>query len=367
MVNLFQDKTRNLHFTRNYQTMGFKPIKYQGKTLKLHKAIISPDFNDKTVLVRNHWDYVEMWLQREGHENANTYWSQAKNFYEASINTPNTASPLTLYYSFLNATKALLTVKGVPFVEQHGATGTIQAGNTNLKNEIIKFHPNGILSSLCSYFGESCNNEQYSIKDLFYNLPFIHRCFNLTFPTNYPEIYIPIINPHFVIMDKSHKAWLVAELGSNYANQHIVNKIIPMGYERDNGIEDRFIIRKRTRFDWYRSGANTQNNFSKLTAYHKNIRRDIQYIFGSNTLWYLKRRGQPNTIDRNSLTIMFASMHRLSELARYQPTVLYRHFELKQNWLLAEFIKGAPFEFIDQIACEMTNQNFMQPSVRFPS
>ena len=58
-------------------------------------------------------------------------------------------------------------------------------------------------------------------------------------------------------------------------------------------------------------------------------------------------------------------MHRLSELARYEPFVLVNHFKLTQNWLLTEFIKGAPIEFIDQISCEITNQNFMQPAVRY--
>ena len=347
--------------------MAFQPIKYNSKKIKLHKAIVSPDFNNKTVLVRNHWDYVEMWLQRKKHHKAIEYWGQAKSFYEASVDIPNTAAPLTLYYSFLNATKAMLTVKGINFVEQHGAKGRFRTGNTNLNNEIITFQPNGILSSLCNYFDEPCNKEQYSLKNLLYNLPFIHRCFNLTYPTHYPEIYIPIVNPHFVILDKGHKAWLCAELSGNYANSHIINKITPMSFEKDNGVTNKFVIRKRTRFNWYRSGANKSDNIKNITKYHKNIRRDILYILGSNTLWYLKRRGQPNTIDRHPLTIMFAAMHRISELARYQPTVLYRHFEMKQNWLLSEFIKGAPFEFIDQIACEMTNQNFMQPAVRYPN
>lgn len=347
--------------------MPFKPIKYNGKSIKLHKAIVSPDFNDKTILVRNHWDYVEMWLEREGHVEALRYWVQAKNFYEASIDTPNTASPLTLYYSYLNATKALLKVKSIPFREHHGASGAINAGNTNLKNEIITFRATGILASLCRYFGETCNNETYSLQKLLYNLPFIHRCFNLTYPTGFPEIYIPIVNPHFVLMDDSHSAWLCAELTENYANKHIINKITPMGFEHDIGVTNKFVIRKQRRFDWYRSGPNMAHNIESLGRYHKNIRNDIQYIFGNTTLWYLKRRGQPNTVDRHPITIIFAAMHRLSELARYQPTVLHKHFDMKQNWLLSEFIKGSPFEFIDQISCEITNQNFLQPAVRYPS
>lgn len=347
--------------------MGFKPVKHNSKGVRLHKAIISPDFNDKTVLVRNHWDYVEMWLQKERQIEALKYWKQAESFYHASLTIPETASPLTIYYCFLNATKALLTVKKKAFAEQHGATGKIQPGNINLQNEIITFHRNGILSGLCSYFGENCNAEQYSLKDLLYNLPFIHRCFNLTFPSGYPEIYIPIVNPHFVIKDNTKYAWLCAELSDNYKNQHTLNKIIPLGFERDLGVPDRFIIRKKKRFDWFRSGNKRSTNTIRLTNYHSKLRKNIQYIFGANTLWYIKRNSQPHCIDRHPLTIMFAAMHRLSELARYQPTILHRHFELKQNWLLSEFIKGSIMEFTDQIACEITNQNLMQPSVRNPN
>jgi len=218
---------------------------------------------------------------------------------------------------------------------------------------------------LCNYFGESGCNE-YSLKDLLYNLPFIHRCFYLTFPSGYSEIYIPVINPHFVAKCRSNEAWICAELPENYSNQYIINKISPMGYEKDEGVKDKFIVRKKKRFDWYRSGNERKNNIIKLTTYHEKIRKDFQYIFGSNTLWYLKRHTHPKAIGRHPLTIMLASMHRLSELARYQPTVLFRHFELKQNWLLSEFIKAAPIEFIDQISCEITNQNFMLPAVRQP-
>lgn len=344
--------------------MGFKPIKHKSKIVKVHKAIVTPDFNNKTVLVRDHWDYVEMWLQKEKKKKALMYWRQAESFYKASTTIPETASPLTLYYCFLNATKALLTVKNIPFKENHGASGKIQDGDTNLKNEEIKFHVNGILSSLCGYFNEPCNNDEYSLKDLLYNLPYIHRCFTLTFPTGYPEIYIPIVNPHFVIKDNSNKAWFYAELTGNYANQHSLNKIKSAGFEHDIGVKDRFVVRKKKRFNWYKSGANKSTNVERLTNYHKALRKDIHYIHGAETLWYVKRKDGNNCIQRHPLTIMLASMHRLSELARYEPTVIFRHFELNQNWLLSEFIKGAGIEFVDKIACEITNQNLMTPAVR---
>jgi hypothetical protein len=347
--------------------MGFIPIKYKNKTIRLQKAIISPNFNDKTVLVRNHWAYVEMWLKKEKQLDALMYWKQAENFYKASLNISDIASPLTIYYTFLNSTKALLKVKGKSFAERHGTSGKLQDGNTNLKKELITFHRNGILSSLCDYFKEPCNSEQYSLKDLLYNLPYIHRSFNLTFPSKYPELFIPIVNPHFVIKEDSNEAWLCAELPQNYRTKYVLNKLLPIGYERDNGIETRYIIRSKKRFNWHRSGSNKEHNLSSLTNFHHKFRKSIQYVYGANTLWYIKRSDMSNCIDRHPLTIMFAAMHRLSELSRYQPTVLHKHFELKQNWLLSEFINGAAIEFIDQIASEITNQNLMQPAIRMPN
>lgn len=54
--------------------MAFIPIKYKNKTIRLQKAIVTPNFNDKTVLVRSHWDYVEMWLKKEKQLDALMYW-----------------------------------------------------------------------------------------------------------------------------------------------------------------------------------------------------------------------------------------------------------------------------------------------------
>lgn len=348
--------------------MTYSPIIFKGKVIKLHKARVTPNFNYKTILVRNHWDYVEMWLGKNTKaKQALTYWMQAKHFYYASQSLPNVSAPLPLYYSILNATKALLLHKGVAFKDEHGAHGKFTKGNTNLQNELITYHKSGVLSSLCSYFGEACNNESYSLKDLLYNLPFIHRSFNLTYPTGYPEIYIPIINPHFVIKEGSHEAWICAELSENYANGFVLNHLKEIGYERDAGVEKKFVIRKTKRFYWYKTGPDKRNNITELTKYHNSVRKDIHYIFGGNTLWYLKRKKVKHAIDRHPITIIFAAMHRLSELSRYEPVLLHRHFELKQNWLLSEFIKGVQLEFVDQIASEITNQNFMPPSIRIPS
>ena len=333
------------------------------KPVGLHKTFKSPDFNSKTVLVRDHWDYVEMFLKRKQLNEASFYWVQAKEFYKASLDLPNTSSPLTLYYCFLNATKALLTVKNSVFTHRHGVAGQTVAGNTNLANEQITFHRAGILNSLSTYLEDpnTASKHEHSFKDLLYNLAFIHSAFSLTYSSHYPEIFIPIVDPAFLKDATNGEIYMSFQTTGNYANGHTVNKIKPIGFTRDktSNNESAFVFISDNHFKWSSQRQYRSKNIQTLTDYHKANRRHLQYISGTSTLWYIKRTSVANVIDKHPLTIMLACMHRLSELARYEPLTLANHFKRPQNWLLTEFIKGAPMEFIDQISCEITNQNMM--------
>ena len=341
------------------------------KPINLHKSFKTPDFNSKTILVRDHWDYVEMFLKRKKLNEATFFWSQAKEFYKASLDLPNTSSPLTLYYCFLNATKALLKVKGIDFADRHGVTGETVEGNTNLENEQFIFHRAGILNALSTYLEDpnTTMRHQHSFKDLLYNLPFIHRAFSITYTAHYPEIYIPIENPTFLKDNATKEIYLSFNTTGIFANGHISNKITPIGFTKDKkrSNENTYLFISNNHFGWSSQKEYKNRNIQRLSDFHKTNRRSLQYIFGPSTLWYIKRTNGLHIIDKHPLTIMFTCMHRLSELARYKPLTLANHFNLSQNWLLSEFIKGAPMEFIDQLSCEITNQNFMQPALRFHS
>ena len=80
---------------------------------------------------------------------------------------------------------------------------------------------------------------------------------------------------------------------------------------------------------------------------------------------YKKRFAQQFTyIKRNSLTLIFAVMHWMSELVRYNPQKFEKYMESKQNWLLHEFIEKALYQFIDEISCEITHQEIMSTGYR---
>jgi len=340
--------------------MAFKEIEYKGKALSIHKAITHPHFDEKTVLVTDTWDYVDLWLRRSKQDEARFYWQQARSFYEATKELPKTAAPLTAYYCFLNATKALLIAKGSKYGDQHGVSGFTVAGRTSLSNEKVKFKTGGILAALCTHLGEGANGEIYTLADILYNLPYVHRAYDLTYASA-NELFLPISEPRIVQSTKTHEAWFIAALTGKFATKQSLGKL-PPSFEQEltNTGSSTFLIRRKDRFDW-RPKQKTAS-IDRYRNYHKLLRKHIFYIAGPQRLWYLKRGGNiPAIIPRTSMTLTFAAMHRLSELSRYTPDRLSKHFECQHNWLLSEFIESAPAQFIDEISSEMTGREFMSP------
>ncbi len=338
--------------------MANRPIEVGGKLLTVHKAVTEPHFGEKTILVTDTWDYIALWLKRHHHTEARFFWDQARSFYAATLGLPKDSSPLTAYYCMLNAVKALLLVKKVKFSDRHGVTGSTIGQKSSLSNEIVQFKPGGILAEMCRHLGEVANNEQYSLRDLLYNLPFVHRAFDLSVESS-PELFVPIRNPRIVRSRTTNEAWFCADLEGRYATLNTLKRL-PSYFERDNGESGRFVIRSKKRFNWVPSQKTA--SLKRYVAYHRGLRQDLSYIHSPQRLWYLKRSGNVRGyISRSTMTLSFAAMHKLSELARYAPQSLDKHFDGRYNWLLSEFIAIAPIQFLDEVSCEMTGQEFMPP------
>ena len=348
--------------------MPAKQITLGNKRLAPQKAVMHPDFRSKTVLVADTWDYVKMWLKRKRKEEALFFWEQAAQFYEATLQLPNTAAPLTAHYCFLNAVKTLLKVHGITVAEFHGVSGSSSSERAYLSNEFITFRRSGVFAAFCQHLGESASGQQYSLKDILYNLPYIHRAYILTFSSR-PELFIPIRNPIYVKKLRSTEAWFCAEISDKrYANQHTINKL-PADYEQDNSpdlLEDgKVVVRRRNRFQWRHGKPQHSGNLQRLTNYHRTVRKNVFYIHGTSPLWYIKRGAGPDgMIDRSTITLTYAAMHRLSELARYNPMLLDKHLNSQHNWLLSEFIVTARVQFINEISSEITGQEFTIPGRR---
>lgn len=340
--------------------MSFVNIQLNGKPISIHKAIEKPNFNSRTVIVSDTWQYVSLWLKRHQQKKALFFWEQAKSFYDAASLLPNTSRPLPSYYFMLNACKALLIAKSKTFTDRHGLTGETKLSKLSLSNEIIEFKASGVFSSLCHYYSKPIGGEKYSLKDILYNLPYIHRAYCLTFPSS-KELFIPIKNPRFVRKNRSDESWFCFDLEGRYATDKILSSI-PKKFEKDLGVNDKYVIRFKKRFKWQYSHSHKKRNLSNLTSYHKKIRDNIFYINSQQRLWYLKKHySNCAIVNRESLVLTFAAMHRLSEIARYTPDYLFKHLESRHNWLLSEFIQRGNSQFLDEISSEITGEEAMIP------
>jgi len=340
------------------EAMPAHQLHIAGKEVRLHGCLIAPDFRAPRVLCSDPWDFVALWLKRAHQPEALFYWEQARHFYDASLALPEVSSPLTSYYCFLNATKALLAAKGIPIVESHGVGGRAEDGHKSLSNEIVDFQGSGILPALCSYLAEPNNaGKSFTLKQLLWQMPFIHRAFCLSYKGS-TELFIPLLDGCFMRRDGSQEAWFQARVHPRYLNAH-TERVIRPGFEKIVRADVAY-IRRRRRFRW--SGRDIENSISQFTVYHKQIRRRIVPIYSNENRWYLKKSvsGHDDLVN-SQLVLMFAAMHRLSELSRYDPMALAAHFNVNHNWLLSEFIRTSPGQFVYSMASEITGLEFIRP------
>ncbi|TVL47444.1 YaaC family protein [Shewanella algae] len=346
-----------------------RPSAHYGKwPLRIYRPSISPSLESKVILTDSTWQYVEIFLKKNcDSSDAVFYWQQAKNFYEATKHLDLVSKPLTTYYCFLNATKALLECKKVNYHFSHGVSGKVVDGHKRLKNELVRFQVRGVLSGLCNYLEEPVtpesqerNFEEYNLKDILYNLPFIHRAYQSTY-TNQAEIFIPVLNPRIVHDKHQKKCWLELQLEPEHSTATTLGRMIGYSLDPLYKNDEFYTLRRNKKFKW-NAPRNTPDHASKnrLDNYIKNRRTEFAYIYSANDLWYVKRKDLTSSsiISRSTLPLTYAAMHRLSELARYEPQSLRTHLEKEASWLLSEFIEKSIVQFVDQISCEITGNEF---------
>ena len=344
--------------------MPNEPLRHDARQLKLKKATVAPDFEARTVLAADPWDYVDLWLRRNSREDARFYWAQARDFAKAGTGLALASRPLLAYYSMLNATKALLEVNDIDFADRHGVGGRRNEKGRGLPAEIVEFSKGGVFGALVQLLGESASEEkeEYNLKQLLYNLAWIHRAFCLTYRSA-PELFVPLESPGFSRRKGSTEAWFRARVATRDKIM-LTGKRMPPQFEWDEGDESGQTIRETSRFRWDDANEGPEN-FKRLAKYLQKIRKRVVYIHSSQWLWYLKRNvASEDVVDHSSKVITFAAMHRLSELARYNPDLLAKHLDASHNWLLSEFITVSVRQFTDEIASEITGMDFMVPGLR---
>jgi hypothetical protein len=233
-------------------------------------------------------------------------------------------------------------------------------------NEGVRILTKGVLPSLSSYYGETESTTTHSLHELFFNMTFIHRTYCLTY-TAQREMFLPVADCRYVRETNGKQAYLTASLSADLEPRRTMN-ILPSSFVRDASSDDPRAIRSTASVSCSKSTNPTATDLSNLIRLHREIRGELCYINGPQTLWYVKALvAGPRRLSRQPPTMVLAAMHRLSEICRYRPLELASHLAGQKNWLLSEFIQMSPLQFIDEIASEITGCQFLVPNVRAPS
>jgi len=347
--------------------MAIIPIKLGGRELGPHKAVVDPLLNSRSVLTNSPWTFVSLWLKRNGRTRALFYWEQAEEFHRASIGLPIRSAPLLLYYCFMNVAKALLVAKGMAFDEGHGvrARATPPGQRRTFPNEAILIRPRGILPSLAAYYGETETSRTHTLQHLFFNMVFIHRTYCLTYSSQ-KEIYLPLANCRYVYDSKTKHVYFKANIEKDFPYKTGI-RMLPPSFVAAPEIDER-AIRSVAFLAWRRPGRPSEANIHELSVFNRALRKELQYINGTQALWYLRSPvAGPGQLNRQLPTLILGSMHRLSEICRYHPLQLDAFLAGQKNWLLSEFIEMSAVQFIDEMASELTGHQFLVPNVRAAS
>ncbi|GLK78102.1 hypothetical protein GCM10008171_33560 [Methylopila jiangsuensis] len=338
-------------------------IRISDKVVRFPRATISPDFDEKRIIASSPWEFVSLWLRQQGKEDACIYWEQAKAFFDSARDLPVHSAPLPLYYAFLNAAKALLQSNNVPYTEYHGVTGLdLRTGvrpRIRIDNEGIKIRNGGFVPALIQHLGEIEAQKQYTLGDILSNLPFIHRAVAVSYSRG--ELFLSIRNPRYV--HQNGQAWFRADLPDEHTHGQTLGTI-PNTFQT-SAYQGTTRLESVAKFAWSGARRPTNADIDALKNFHRTIRLDVHYITSDKPLWYLKRNlAAYAMIRRYNITLMFLSMHRLSEIARYKPKELIHLLRGNRNWIIYEFVKVARNQFLDEIAAEITGYEISPAGVR---
>ena len=225
----------------------------------------------------------------------------------------------------------------------------------------IEIKNKGVMPALSLYYNEKELRKKDSLQELFFNMPFIHRTYCLTYKSQ-TEMFVPLTDCAYGYDAATRQAYFTANLSKDFASKRIINRL-PLSIIA-NPSAGPTAIRSQASVSFLKPKNPTPADIHNLSGLHQELRGDLYYINGAETLWYTKAiTSGPQRLARQCLTLVLAAMHRLSEICRYQPMSLASHLSGQKNWLLSEFIDMSSAQFVDEIASEITGHEFLIPNI----
>lgn len=305
------------------------------------------------------WDYIiKIHSLKRGRISGNflpTLLEQAKYFYEAAEKAPMKSQPLLYYYSFLNIAKIVININypcGKTIEYYHGIETKVNE-TTTLENAEVSFKQytglGGSKISVAKEFlqmmGDSIRVPQVTkVKDLLASCVGVHRTYSETF--NQKETFYRLENIQSIKrtaktityesnvkgIDDVVMASLISSRNYNISKKEEDGKKLYVFKEEYNMADYNVaLIRWRTLANQIRQ---------------KGI---WSYTDGNQFRLYISK----DAVSLSSPSIIYCLMFFLGSVTRYHPYFFESILNAKEQWLVSEFLRTQPMQFMYMVTSQM--------------
>lgn len=304
------------------------------------------------------WDYI-IKMYKKKKRNTQTFLKslleQAKYFFESAEIAPIKSQPLLYYYSFLNLAKIVIAMEkdyDESKVYYHGIRTKVTSTTTffDANVELLELNPRviSVANEFCKIMGDNFSAYPYSIKfaDSLKACVAIHRTYCETFGDS--EEYFRLDD---VKLEKEGHELIFSGKVHN-ANRRVLTSLTNLHYPvtEENG---EYIFKAIQTMPHYNVTRKEYYNLSsKLKSYGL-----WSYLENEGTRTYLST----STTMRFSMeSMIYVSMFFLGSITRYHPYLFDKILNEEQVWIVSEFLKTLPRQFLYLVASKVTGMNVLK-------
>jgi len=294
---------------------------------------------------------------------------QSRYFYEAAETAPIKSQPLLYYYSFLNLVKVVinvnsLTIYGSTTIYNHGVDAIGAAPKARLKDLKVRIkklvpsrpNPNQPISvdfHFMSQMGDvfPCMPYEISIDELLKACIGLHRTYCET--NNCKENYYRVDDLELF----KHGHFFIAQYKIAHCNDRIMSNLSRVGYnifkKTDTNNIDHYYWKEKV---YMLSNSPTKLDYYKLAVELK--KKGLWYFTDGNKY---KKYVSTEPIHISTESIIYNLMFFFGSITRYHPYLFDEMLTEQQMWLVSEFLKTQPKQFLYIVTSKTIESAVMKP------
>lgn len=298
------------------------------------------------------WDYaIRMHKKNKAGVNLEFMLSlveQAQYFYTAALSAPIKSQPLLYYYSFLNLAKIVInmdTFHGTTVKYMHGISNKIEP-TTTLSNAELKISDSNIpqnkysiASEFMKLMGDNFAGATYPltllVKNLLKGCVGIHRAYCETY--NEKEIFHRLLSSHL----QKNGMNLNWESRIKDCDSTLNGLLVANGYSIDTRVENgitNYYLKNEFVMTHY---TPTRDDFFQLSQ--QTLQKGLWSHYDADEIRYYISE---DCYKYSSASIIYLLMFFLGSITRYHPYLFDNLISDKERWLVGEFLKNQPKQFL---------------------